>query len=755
MQLIAGKILTPVAANSFLPVPHRILHIDACQGCVWCIALPHSRKHRPAGYVPGPVALETDAILAAIEGGEITQAAYQPPSHWAMTDADYLAGHLPDTELARRANRIQRRKQAWTIVAPIVKNRALVDLLLDAALKRSLILQRARECKRTVPTVYRLLHLYWANGSVVNGLMPLTNRCGAPGTERHPHRVMGRPPKRLVTKHDAPRQRILTQADKKQIGVAYALTSQGRTTRYAFAQMNNAFYSDVEVGEDGNPHFVLHSTCERPTRRQFRYWGRKLSNLPEFREQNGLPEIRMKQFHRGGSSRELAEAVGESAQFDATSGDVYLTSLFDRQAKLSPPTRSIIIEQRSGVILAPLVSWEHPSSSTFLQAVLLGASDKVALCARYGITIGPDDWPGMLCRKYFTDNGEARTDETLEAAEQLGFDFEFAPSYKGAAKGDVESLHHSDHRGLDHMLPGTTHGRQRGRGEEHPALSALWNYDEYMPEYLLLCIARNNEEDSKRAPTEMVAAGIRPTRINILKWLISHGQRADIPFDLEMLRAWTLPTVDAVIQRNGIFINYPGTRIRVHELRFMCDALRNDARFIKAGMTGRVIPTQVRFQGENLSELWLPQDSGLLRVPNVSSDRYLLDHATLADLAQHHESEAVRQATLQQSTDQSEAEVVQRRDAITANAGRELKRQREKSGTRVSKAMQLRNLKANAEREQAFIRFRALGKRPEQPALPHPAAADAQPVRADDAASVAAASFAAGLKTEGASNERR
>lgn len=752
MQLTPGKILTPVTASSFLPVPYRILHIDP--GCVWCIASPHRRKDRPAGYLPGPVALQTNAILAAIDRAEITQAAYRPPTQCVMADADYLAGHLSDKERSRRARRIQRRNQAWTIVGPIVKDHPLVDLLHDTALKRSLILQRARECKRTLPTVYRLLHLYWANGSVVNGLMPLTSRCGAPGTERYPCRPAGRRPRRLITKPDAPRQRILTQTDKRHIGVAYALTGQGCTRSHAFAQMNNAYYSDGEVGEDGTPHFVLHPECRRPTRRQFTYWGRKLANLPAFRARNGLPEIRVKQFHRGGSTRDLAQAVGESAQFDATSNDVYLTSLFDRQVKLSPPVRSIIVEQRCGVILAPLVGWEHPSSSTFLQTVLLGASDKVALCARYGIHIRPGDWPGLLCRKYFTDNGEARTAEVLEAGEQLGFDLEFAPSYKGAAKGDVESQHHADHRGLDHMLPGTTRGRRRERGEKHPALSALWNYDEYMREYLLLCIAHNNAEDPQRAPTEMVVAGVRPTRINILKWLINHGQRADIPFDLDMLRAWTLPTVDAVIQRDGIFINYPGTRDRVRSLRFMCDALRNDPRYIKAGTTGHVIPTQVRFQGEDLSELWLPQDSGLLRVPNVSSDRYLVDHGTLADLAEHRESEAVRQTTLQQSTDQAEAEVVQRRVAVTDNAATELKRQREQSGSPVSKAAQTHNLKVNAAREQAIIRGRALGKSPESPALPQAATADVEVIHVDDAASLAAASFAAALKSEGTSNER-
>lgn len=748
MQLIAGKILTPVVPSGLLPGPHRILHVDVPNGRVWCIRLPRVRGGRSAGYVLGPVAFELAPTIAAVEQGEITHAAFQAPGHWAMTDADYLFGDLSDKERVRRTNRIRRRKQAWAIVAPIVKNHALVDLLQDTALKRTLILRRARECERTVPTVYRLLHVYWANGSVVNGLMPMTSRCGAPGVERHPRRPAGRPPMRLATQPDVPRQRILTDDDKRHMGKAYALKHQGVTTGYAFAQMNNAFYSDPEVGADGNPHFVLHPACERPTRRQFHYWGPKLVNRPEFRKQNGLPEIRVNQFHRGGSSRELAEAVGESASFDATSADAYLTSLFDRQAKLPPPTRSIIIEQRSEAILAPLVNWEHPSSSTFLQAILLGASDKVALCSRYGITIGPDDWPGLLCRKYFTDNGEARTAEALEAAEQLGFDFEFAPSYKGAAKGDVESQHHADHKRLDHVVPGTTRGRRRERGERHPAFSALWNYDEYMREYLLLCIAHNHAEVPALAPTEMLVAGIRPTRINILKWFISHGQRADVPFDLDMLRAWTLPTFDAVIQRNGIVLNYPGTRVRIHELRFMCEALRHDPRFIKAGMTGRVIPAQVRFQGENLAELWLPQASGLLRVPNVSSDRYLLDHATLADLAQHRESEIARQVKLQQSEDQADAEIVQRRETTTANAARELKRQREKSGARISKAAQLGNLKANVVREQAFIQSRVLDKRPRAVVLPHPASPNAQAIRADDAASAAAASFAAELNSK-------
>lgn len=703
MSLTPGMILTPTTSGSLLSGPYRILCINPRERIAWCIELPRFQSNgRVAGYIRAPVPLAEDAVLAELETGNVTQARFDAPGHWAMTDDDYLLNGLSEVELARRKERLKKRDRTWDLIKPLVKDRPL-DELLEAHSLRPLVQAQAESCHCSLPTVYRALHLFLAHGSIRNGLIPMTYRCGAPGRERTSKKPMGRPPLRSKLEPDTARCYVLKAQDKTRIGIAYALILQGTRVSVAYATMNTQFYSNAAVDADGNQTFTLRPVDERPTHRQFVYWGKKMATSPEFRKRNGLPEIRIKRGHKGGSTRELAVAIGQCCQFDATSVDVYLTSLFDRRVKLPPPTRSILIEQRSTVILAPYVSWTPSSAETFLQTLYVGATDKVELCRRFGIDIGPEDWPGMLCRKTFADNGEARTAESMAAAEHLGFDMEFAPSFEGAAKGDVESHHHADHKWLDDRLPGATHGHARERGQKHPADFALWNYFEYMREYLLVCIKYNKMEVPVLAPTEMIAEGVRPTRINILKWLLAHGQRADIAFDLDQVRAWTLPSYQGVIQHNGIVLKFPESDIRVRELRFFCDDLREDQRFTNAASTRRVSPINLKFAREDLSQVWLPTEHGLLRVPNVASDGFFLQRGTLADLASHREAEAVHQAKQQHDTDQAEADEAQRREAITLGAKEELKRKTESAPTKSSKAEQHANLRNKAAAEQAAI----------------------------------------------------
>lgn len=749
MPLIAGQILTPMSPGDVIAGAHRVLHISVAEGIAWCIPLPrHAPNGRAAGYACGPIALPLNTLTTAIENGGLTQTTFEAPADWAMSDAEYCDESLPEVTRVRRTKHLGRRDTAWKIIEPIVNGHTLPDLLGSCSL-RELVHARAAACHRSVVTVYRYVHIYWAYGSVRNGLIPMTQRCGAPGKTRHAQNLLGRPSRLSKLDPNAPHQYRLFDDDKRRIGVAYAWTHQGTLRRDAYYGMCNAFYGERTVGADGREFVELYPPDRRPSKRQFSYWGRKLANSDAFRHENGLPTILIRRSHRGGSTRELADAVGECAQFDATSTDVYLTSLYDRRTVLPAATRSVVMEQRSTVILAPNISWEHASSATFLQTLYLAATDKVALCARFGIKIGADDWPGLVCRKYLVDNGEARTSESLAAAAQLGIDIEYAPSYAGAAKGDVESHHHSDHRLLDHLIPGTTHGRQRLRGEKDPAKFALWNYYEYMREYLMRCIAYNNTEVPELAPTRMLMEQIRPTRINILKWLLQHEQRADISVDINLLRAWALPVHDAVIQYNGIILTYPDTASHVRGPRFMSDALREDRRFVEVARRRRTRCVKVRFQQENLAEVWLPSNQGLLRIPNVASDDFLLRRGTLADLASHREAEADRSARMQQTRDQDAAEAVQRRLATTEGAKIERREQMTATPSRTSRTKMRANLRANAAAEQQAISSPDFGNAPPEPTSPKTTGDQRTAVDPDAAAADAATNFMRDLSTTG------
>jgi len=136
--------------------------------------------------------------------------------------------------------------------------------------------------------------------------------------------------------------------------------------------------------------------------------------------------------------------------------------------------RTVVVDVRSTCVLGFHVGWEDPSSDTSMLAILCAASDKCEIAARYGISLAPDEWPGMLFREFLADNGEMKSEALKEAERQFRFAVEFAKAYSGQSKSLVESHHHACHKTLDHKLPGTTRGRQRKRGEPDPKLEALY-----------------------------------------------------------------------------------------------------------------------------------------------------------------------------------------------------------------------------------------------------------------------------------------
>lgn len=94
-------------------------------------------------------------------------------------------------------------------------------------------------------------------------------------------------------------------------------------------------------------------------------------------------------------------AFGQIGVFDSTSTDLYLTSMWDRTKKLSPATRTLLLEQISTAILGWYVGFEKPSASVALQAILCGAESpeaKVEICKRYGVESIPEDWITGLSR---------------------------------------------------------------------------------------------------------------------------------------------------------------------------------------------------------------------------------------------------------------------------------------------------------------------------------------------------------------------
>jgi len=704
MLIERNAMLVPALSKEVLDRPHRILTFDLIADELWCIELPRIDEHgHRMGYVRGPRLLSARAVTTALKAGNLKQEAFIAPGYWAMTDEAYLTETDDPVERARRQKRIDLRDAAWNVIAPIVSG-VPIETLVHTPSLRPRVLECADAAKCSLPTVYRLVHLYLAHGSTLNGLIPAIDKCGGHGKQRCTStKRIGRQPSAFKRGYQPTPGFIPTEDDKARMATAYGLIGATCTRTDAYNILCAAFYSDPPSAQSKATAPALWPGHLRPTKQQFCYWGALLTEKIQVCAHPKIVADKKIPTHRGGSTQDLAAAIGQCAMFDATSTDVYLVSIYNRSVKLPPMTRSLLIEVRSTACIGFYCGWNPPSQATALQTILCGARDKSQICGRFGIPLAPDEWPGIVCRLNLADNGEMRGAKISDAERMIGFGVEYAKTYFGAGKGDVESRHHADHKGFDHKLPGSTKGKPRQRGVPHAAETACWNYFEYMRELLLYIINYNNTEVSNLAPTQMLVEGIRPTRINILKWMRDHGQRADIVVDLGQLRALTLPECKASMQYNGIILKTADGKRNIPGLRFFSDELRQDDRFIRANTTRKSEPIIVRADAEALDEIWLPSSHSLIRLPNVASDDLLIRQGTLADVVSRMDTESVYRDSHQQEVEQSSMEMTLHQQETTANARREQVKQNKSEAHPPSKHAQRTNMRKHAADEQKAV----------------------------------------------------
>jgi hypothetical protein len=485
----------------------------------------------------------------------------------------------------------------------------------------------------------------------------------------------------------------------------YSLISHSMSPHDAYLLTCSIFWAEHVVDARGDTVPKLFEKVLRPTFAQFKRWGRKLSGKTVTEILFGPTKWRQSTKSNGGSEQDSIVAVGQQAQFDGTSSDVYLVSYVSRLKKLPPMTRLMLKESRTGVIYGLYCGWKHPSPSTALQAILHGAMDcKVAWAARFGIDIPPGSIPGLLARMHLADNGELKAEQITEAEEQFGFGVTYTPTFSGDRKGSIESQHHKDHAHVDKHLPGATHGKPKARGQEHAALGALWNYYEYMRELIRYIVWHNTvEEVPDLAPDDMLLAEPRipPTRVNIFNWLTERRMNRAVPVDCQALRAFTLPDVNVVIRKNGIYIEAKvhGRMQALPRLRYTSAELVATGLLDKVKQTGKVIHTRMKMSHEDLSEAWLPTKAGMIRVATSARNATILSKLTLEEWILYLESEVLRRDLAQGDKEQTEAETLLGRMATTAAATAEAKAELERLPNPPSKKKLTSNLDQNRKEE--------------------------------------------------------
>jgi putative transposase len=720
MNIQIKTVLKGVSTNSPLRGLHRVLWIDRNQSIgnelLVTIAIPaRAKDDPPIRYWKSPERHSLAEILDAIEQSTVVVEKLILPPIVYMTDDQIRRRYPQRTTPTRRRQRtdcalLQTRDRLWALVEPLVSH---VEEHPEEMYRSGAIWQivkvRASQTQRSRSEVQNALNRCLALSCGKNSLLPATPLCGAVGRSRSPKTAV-----RLGKKNAAFQKGLiaspgihLTDEDKYRINLGWrTFLCHGRSVRAAHILTLGAWWSDQTKFEYGMELPVLRRPEECPTLRQFRYWGpRQEQGRSAFELLLRPNEWNKKYRPLLGTALDGINAVGQVGLMDSTSTDQTLVSMISELDAVGTCNRNVIHDGLSDVICGLYCGFEAPSPLTAMLTILNTASDKVEFCRRFEIDITPEQFPSLLFRQFRIDNGEMRAQTIIEQMKSLGSGLEFVERDRPERKGPVEAGHRTIHRLLDQRGDGRTNGRQRQRGEDHSAIKACWTWYVYVRELLLAIIYYNNNADASalydKHPfrTEMLRADVPPNRAAIYKWCVQHG-RISAPYcDFELLRAMLLPETKAVVERNGVFLLRQDRGAKIELLRSARFSGPRAAELRWHEGTSKPIYIDVRYDPNDLTCIWYPDELGFHRLSNLSLDPTIKRQGTFADYVVAQDRQHVQKLLAQPKHDQMYSDIVSHIEST--NLGRRAIKQRKIDTAKepISKSELSANIRENRARE--------------------------------------------------------
>ena len=476
--------------------------------------------------------------------------------------------------------------------------------------KRPGILRDVAESQNIKPNnLYALLDRYWRSGKTKNAFIPGYSNCGAKGKQRkNIEKKTGRKP--LSTDAIG---KALTEDDHRNFDNAirnYYLNQKKISFKAVYEKLLQDFYT-VPVG-DGK--LKLLAPSEVPSFRQFQYWYSKNRDyVAEQKKRSGENA-----FELGGRSV-LGKAdfglMGPGAQFqiDATVGDVYLVSQFDRSNLIGRPVMYFVVDAFSRMVTGVSVCLEGPSWGGAMMAISNMAADKVAYCKEYGIEIAESDWPcHHVPASLLGDRGEMESKNADNLVNMLGIRIVNAPPYRADLKGIIEQHFHTINTNSVALLPGSVKPDMSKRGGRDYRLDATLDIRQFTQIVIKCVLYYNNYHymDYYEKSEAMIGSNVEAIPVRLWDWGIRHFSGALRSFPEEHVRFAVMPTARATVTGKGI---------RFKNIFYSCDRAIHESWFEKA-RSGKTWPVSISYDPRDMTNIYI-WDQG-----NVNYDTcYLLD----------------------------------------------------------------------------------------------------------------------------------
>jgi hypothetical protein len=405
-------------------------------------------------------------------------------------------------------------------------------------------------------TIYFQMIRFWQRGCVPEALAGDLVKCGGRGkSKRATDAKRGRP--RTLTSGVGIN---ITEEHLQAMHVAWARASR-RASRASLGEhyrwlLVTCYPQQVELTAHGDRAEVkILEPDQVPTFAQFQYhYEHQITYASRTIRRVGQRRFEKLFKHYLGNSLNEVRGPGSRYAVDATYIDCYAVSRFDRNRIVGRPVLYIVIDVFSRLIVGFYISLEPPCWMGAMAALATTVEDKVALCARFGVTIEPEEWPvAALCHKLLADRGEVMSLFGDALASALNIDVENTPPFTGAAKGVVERPFRTAHATFGPYMPGFVEKDFRERGARDYRLDGKLSIEE-IARVVIFSILHTNHSERRgyEGDPEIVAANVPYVPIELWNWGLER-LRCDVrQLDCDYVRLNLLPRQTVRVQRNGL-----------------------------------------------------------------------------------------------------------------------------------------------------------------------------------------------------------
>ena len=462
---------------------------------------------------------------------------------------------------------------------------------------------------------YKYLTQYWQRGKVKNALLPDYKESGGKGKEKtFTDKKNGR--KRMFEKVVG--EGIIINDEIKRIFEVsvkrFYHTTKKNPLSTTYNLMLKTFFVEGYRYENDVKKPILHEKDKLPTLRQFKFWYKKTYKTEDkLRKRKGNRKYELENRAVLGTSVGDLYGPGTKYQIDATVGDVYLVSSFNRNWIIGRPVIYVVIDAFSRMVVGLYVGLEGPSWFGAMMALANTASDKVSYCKQYGIEISKEEWDcHYLPQTLLADRGELEGYNVERLINAFHMKVENTPPYRADWKGIVEQHFRIIHTKVKPFLPGTIDTDVRVRGDRDYRLDATLTLEEFTSIIIKCVLHHNNHHWLKNYNQDemMIEDEVSLIPRELWNWGIKNRSGKLRSYSEDIVKLHLLPTANARVTEKGIVFK---------KMCYSSETALKENWFAEAREKSWLIP--ICYDPRDMSHIYLPGEDG--RSYEVAT---LLDH---------------------------------------------------------------------------------------------------------------------------------